>query len=435
MMPTILGLCGVAIPNSVEGLDYSGYLQGGKNPSDGATLISCAAPFGQWPRAKGGREYRGIRTLRYTYVRDLNGPWLLFDNEKDPYQLNNLVAQPEQVNVAVAQNLRDSDGKVTNMSQGNARGRSFHGGKKETAPGAVNRGYNFAEQWQRALEMDPPFVMVTGWNEWTAGKFSRPGLPVVFVDQFDQEYSRDIEPVAGLHNDNYYYQLVANVRRYKGFPALAKASAVRSIDVASGFEQWREVGPEFTDHAFDNDHRDFGLGARHYTNSSGRNDLKLMKVARDATHIYFYVQTQDTLTSRTDPNWMWLLIDADQNPKTGWEGYDFIVNRTMDGKEAWLERNMGGWKWEKAAKVQLKVEGSELMLAVSRAAMGLAKGAELSLDFKWWDNPQRPGDIMDTYLSGDVAPDGRFNYRYVSGGARTAPNAETSQPKSGSAKD
>ena len=103
---------------------------------------------------------------------------------------------------------------------------------------------------------------MTGWNEWTAGKFSRPGLPVVFVDQFDQEYSRDIEPVAGLHNDNYYYQLVANVRRYKGFPALAKASAVRSIDVASGFEQWREVGPEFTDHAFDNDHRDFGLGAR-----------------------------------------------------------------------------------------------------------------------------------------------------------------------------
>jgi len=95
LMPTILGLCGVPIPKSVEGLDYSGYLRGGANPSDGATLISCVAPFGQWSRKRGGREYRGVRTPRYTYVRDLDGPWLLFDNEKDPYQLDNLVGRPE----------------------------------------------------------------------------------------------------------------------------------------------------------------------------------------------------------------------------------------------------------------------------------------------------------------------------------------------------
>jgi hypothetical protein len=57
-------------------------------------LISCAAPFGTWTRRAGGREYRGIRTLRYTFVRDLNGPWLLFDNENDPYQRTNLVNQP-----------------------------------------------------------------------------------------------------------------------------------------------------------------------------------------------------------------------------------------------------------------------------------------------------------------------------------------------------
>jgi len=42
----------------------------------------------------GGRECRGIRTLRYTYVRDLDGPWLLFDNRKDPFQLKNLARQP-----------------------------------------------------------------------------------------------------------------------------------------------------------------------------------------------------------------------------------------------------------------------------------------------------------------------------------------------------
>jgi arylsulfatase A-like enzyme len=95
IMPTILGLCGVAIPQTVEGLDYSSHIRGGKNPSDGATLISCVAPFGQWTRKMGGREYRGIRTLRFTYVRDLKGAWLLFDNKKDPGQLRNLAGLPE----------------------------------------------------------------------------------------------------------------------------------------------------------------------------------------------------------------------------------------------------------------------------------------------------------------------------------------------------
>jgi len=43
----------------------------------------------------GGREYRGVRTARYTYTRDLQGPWLLYDNLADPYQLNNLCNKPE----------------------------------------------------------------------------------------------------------------------------------------------------------------------------------------------------------------------------------------------------------------------------------------------------------------------------------------------------
>lgn len=95
IMPTLLGLAAVAIPKGVEGLDYSGHLKGGPDPGDGATVIQCPSPFGEWTRPRGGREYRGVRTTRYTYVRDLNGPWLLFDNEKDPFQLKNLVNQAE----------------------------------------------------------------------------------------------------------------------------------------------------------------------------------------------------------------------------------------------------------------------------------------------------------------------------------------------------
>jgi hypothetical protein len=322
--------------------------------------------------------------------------------------------RPEEVNVAVAQNLRASDSRVTDMSQRDARGRSFHDGKKDLAPGAVNQGHNFQEQWRRALALDPPFVMVTGWNEWTAGRYSRPGRPVVFVDQFDEEYSRDIEPVAGLHNDNYYYQLVANVRRYKGVAAAPRASAAKTIDLAGPLAQWRDVGPAFADHAFDTDHREFGAGALRYINRSGRNDLTEMKVARDANNVYFYAKTRAPITSCRDPNWMWLFIDADQNAKTGWEGYDFLVNRSVasEGK-TWLEKNAGGWRWTKVALVTLRVQGNELELAIPRAAMGLPRASTRThLDFKWADNLQHPGEIMDFYASGDVAPDGRFMYRY-----------------------
>lgn len=94
LMPTLLGLCGLKIPKSVEGLDYSRYLRGGKNPGDGATVIRCVHPFGEWERRNGGKEYRGLRTTRYTYVRDLDGPWLLFDSQTDPYQTNNLAGLP-----------------------------------------------------------------------------------------------------------------------------------------------------------------------------------------------------------------------------------------------------------------------------------------------------------------------------------------------------
>ena len=94
IMPTLLGLCKLNIPTTAEGLDFSGYLRGGSNPSDGSTVITCPSPFGEWQRSRGGKEYRGLRTSRYTYVRDLNGPWLLYDNETDPYQQKNLCNDP-----------------------------------------------------------------------------------------------------------------------------------------------------------------------------------------------------------------------------------------------------------------------------------------------------------------------------------------------------
>ncbi len=94
LMPTLLGLSGVPVPASVQGTDFSALIRGAPAPEDNPVLIACPSPFGEWLREKGGREYRGVRTRRYTYVRDLQGPWLLYDNEADPYQLANLVNTP-----------------------------------------------------------------------------------------------------------------------------------------------------------------------------------------------------------------------------------------------------------------------------------------------------------------------------------------------------
>jgi hypothetical protein len=332
-----------------------------------------------------------------------------------PYGYTDDPNRPEQVKVSVAQNLRASDGGVVNMSDGAARGRSFHDGQQHIAPGSVNQGYNFQEQWQRVFQLDPPFVMITGWNEWTAGRWSAPGKPILFVDQFNEEFSRDIEPQKGGHGDDYYCQMVANIRRYKGAPPLPAPSPATDIKMNGTFQQWESVGPEFLPAVREGLPRDFaGVGGLQYTNQTGRNDFAALKVARDARNIYFYARTREPITPKSDNNWMWLLIDSDQNAATGWSGYDFIVNRTVDANgQAWLEKNIGGWNWEKVAPVSMQVVGNEMQLAIPRKALGLESGRHgTQFDFKWADNLQRVGDVMDVYIDGEVAPEGRFNFRY-----------------------
>ena len=90
VMPTLLGLCGAPIPKAVQGTDLSSFVlgKGGKKPE--AVLLQRIVG-----RDKKIGEWRGVRTDRYTYARTKTKGWLLFDNEKDPYQTNNLIDKPE----------------------------------------------------------------------------------------------------------------------------------------------------------------------------------------------------------------------------------------------------------------------------------------------------------------------------------------------------
>ncbi len=95
IMPTLLGMCGLGIPDSVEGNDVSPAIFGESKPErDAAAFINLPVPITE-ARRYGFAEYRGLRTERYTYIRSIRGPWLLYDNERDPFQMHNLCGQSE----------------------------------------------------------------------------------------------------------------------------------------------------------------------------------------------------------------------------------------------------------------------------------------------------------------------------------------------------
>lgn len=99
----------------------------------------------------------------------------------------------EQLSVAVAS-------QETYMSLPSAHGR--------------NHGLFFYNQWKEAFKTHPKVVTLTWWNEWCAQRFIVDGQ-TAFVDNYNQEYSRDIEPMEGGHGDTYYQWMKQYIAAYK----------------------------------------------------------------------------------------------------------------------------------------------------------------------------------------------------------------------------
>jgi hypothetical protein len=368
-------------------------------------------------------EIKDFFTWRYSWAWDPGKnkwPWIDRYPQRPGWSTDPSV--PEELPVSVASH------PVLNI------GRSYHDGAEPPLTSSLvtpdtDKGVQFAEQWKRLFDVDPEFAFVDGWNEWVAQRFEvkqgdhvdflgkpLPAGDSFFVDAYNEEFSRDIQPMKGGYGDNYYFQLVDGIRKFKGVRALPKASPYRSIEIAGLFDQWNDVRPEYRDTVGDTAPRDFaGWGNLHYVDKSGRNDLTTMKVACDKTYVYFYVRTFAPITPFTGKNWMQLLINSDQNYATGWNGYKYVVNAAVHGAhETTLTRLADKKTWN----IPYHLAGNEMMLRIPRALIGQSDVTRTSFDFHWVDNCPVGGDIHDFWIYGDSAPNGRFNYRYENEASR-----------------
>ncbi|MBO4325762.1 MAG: hypothetical protein J5950_00640 [Clostridia bacterium] len=370
-----------------------------------------------------------------------------YANEEDA--ANNKV---EQVTVGVAQNHNYRTHTLSAMNNPYNAGRSYTLDESHLGePNSKLYGYNFSEQFDYALTLDPRVIFVTGWNELSVGRYDEwGGVKNAFPDQFNDENSRDIEPSRGDLQDNYYYLLVNYVRKYKGVREIPTPSDPINITLDAGQDAWKDVAPYYAAYIGNTGDRDaYGYGKIKYTEYSGRNDIIGAQIARDNDYMYFHVECNDNITPYTDNLWMNLLIDSNQENQ-GWNTFDYVVNKSPASASAVvLERFTGdGYATEKVADCEYKVDGRYMTVKIKKSDIGITAD-KYTVNFAWTDNVHdvddtgaeneggKPiytsfsGDIMEFYVSGDVAPGGRFKFSYVVGQEKEVEKDNTEEVKDG----
>ncbi len=92
ILPSLLSLSSIKIPETIEGEDLSTLIKNPDPDADRAALVMNVAPFGA---NNNDAPYRAIRTKQYTYAITPNGPSMFYDNINDPHQQNNLLGKPK----------------------------------------------------------------------------------------------------------------------------------------------------------------------------------------------------------------------------------------------------------------------------------------------------------------------------------------------------
>lgn len=292
----------------------------------------------------------------------------------------------------------------------------------------TGQGRFFAEQWRRVFEVQPKVVMITQFNEWMAQRFIT-GVDhspkflgnnavkdaTYFVDAYNEEYNRDIEPMKGGHTDNMYYQMVSYIRLFKGMNAPAAPKGNRNVRIDGKFNDWKNICPDFWDFQGDTEIRNFPSANKKmlYKNHTGRNDLVLAKVAATPENISFFIQSNEAFRRDSVNPLPVLYINTDTIKKTGWEGYDLKISmKTSDDKYMIIYR-FDNKCWIPVDKAEVCYSGNKLELAIPRRYF-TSQNKDVCFEFKWHDAAKAAESIIDFFTNGDTAPDRRFDYFFTS---------------------
>ncbi len=349
-------------------------------------------------------------------------PWMEFTRHLSKKAIYGLNGRREVVNVSMAQHSVTCVMSASAWYGANDRTRSWHGRSNDTSPDAVLKGYNFAEQWEWAIGVDPEMIFVTGWNEWVAQRQPATSkYPIYFVDCCDPNTSRDAEPMEGLFGDNYYMQLAEYIRKYKGAAPRVNVGGMTTIDINSVFEQWDNaaITARYLDYKSDTQARYcLGFGNILYKSTEGMNDIINMKVARDMKNLYFYADTAKDIKIGNDGTNMVLFISSGRTDSEKWaEQFDFaIVPTAQDSGTATLSSLHKNGSMTSVGSCRIKIVGNKIMVEVPLDLLGIPyseSNKTIGIQFKWADSfIKKDGalDVWSFYRDGDAAPMGRMTY-------------------------
>lgn len=318
------------------------------------------------------------------------------------------------VNVSCAQHTA---GNFSNMSDN--WGKGYDRSRMVNDSSLVAEGVNYQWEWKTVLENEKrdriKYVLCTQWNEWTATKFWLEGATQAhMVDNFTEEYSRDMEPCYDGYGDNYYMQTIQNLRKFKYAEATHYNYPEGTIDVSDFTEtQWSGINA-YMDFAGEAVTRDYMLiDGSPIVNDTNRNDLVSVKVCRDSEYVYFRITTKDAITSYNsgDTKWMNVYID------TGIDGdnllgYQYKINHAVNGnKTAVCKYNGSSWLQVEDGLGDIYVEGNVMQIKVKLSTLGLTKD-NCTFSFKVTDNVTYEQDRLSYYNTGDSAPIGSLSYTF-----------------------
>lgn len=228
-----------------------------------------------------------------------------------------------------------------------------------------------------------------------------------------------MEMMSGGFGDNYYLQNMRNTRKFKSLKdyVIFGANATQNIQA----EKWNNARTylDFSGDAMPrNAYNAAGTGK--YVNNTNRNDIIKTEVSNDSEYLYVRVTTKDDITIDSDmTNNLNVLLSVNGVSGTRWNGYNFVLNRTLasiNQTTTKLQRvaKDGEYTFTDVSDCDMYLSGRVFSARIKLSDLGITNSKNFTVDFKVADGISDPSDIMNYYIDGDSAPIGRLNYRYNS---------------------